>query len=131
VCSAYAALEVGALEEADALVDWLASRPRGEVPPYLRAQVTRAKALLTAARGEHDEVEENLVAAEALMRDLGYLYWAARLQLDRAEWLAGRERLAEAATLAATGATTLSDLGAASMLQRARALLEPETTRAR
>jgi tetratricopeptide (TPR) repeat protein len=125
-----AALEVGALEEAGALVDWLASRPRGEVPPYLRAQLTRAKALLAAARGEHEAVEENLVAAEDALRELGYPYWTARVQLDRAEWFAGRKRLDESARLASESAATFSALGVASMLERARALLEPQTTRA-
>jgi hypothetical protein len=100
------------------------------VPPYLRAQLTRAKALLAAARGEHEAVEENLVAAEDALRELGYPYWTARVQLDRAEWFAGRKRLDESARLASESAATFSALGVASMLERARALLEPQTTRA-
>ena len=68
----------------------LAARPRGEVPPFLRAQITRAEALVAGARGDDEAVEENLVAAEATFRELGYPYWTARAQLDRAEWLAGQ-----------------------------------------
>ena len=38
-------------------------------------------------RGEDTTVEENLIAAESMFRELGYPYWVARAQLDRAEWL--------------------------------------------
>ena len=78
-----AAINVADLGEAEQLFELLAARPRGEVPPFLRAQVSRAKALVASARGENESVEENFAAAEALFRDLGYPYWRARAQLDR------------------------------------------------
>ena len=74
-------------------------------------------------------MEENLVAVEMTFRDLGYPYWTARAQLDRAEWLAGQGRLDESARLAAEAAATFETIGAAPMLARARALLEPEMVR--
>ncbi len=119
-----AALDIGDLEEADRLVELLATRPRGEVPPFLRAQVTRARALIAGARGEDDAVEGDLVAAEATFRDLGYEYWTARTQLDRAEWLADRDRFDESTGPAAEAAATFESIGVAPMLARARAILE-------
>ena len=74
-------------------------------------------------------MEENLVSAEATFRDLGYPYWTARAQLDRAEWLARQGRLDESARLADEAAATFEAVGAAPMLARARVLLEPEMVR--
>jgi hypothetical protein len=126
-----AAIDAGDLEEADRLVELLAMRPRGEVPPFLRAQVTRAKALVAAARGDDAALEEILVAAEGALRELGYPYWTARAQLDRAEWLARQSRLEESMRLASQAAASFEKVGAAPMLARARALFEPETVRDR
>ncbi len=123
-------IDLGDSGEADRLANLLATRPRGEVPPFLRAQVKRARALDARARGEDEVVEENLVAAEALFRDLGYPYWTARAQLDRADWLAHTGRLEEAATLATQAAATFETVGVHPMLVRAKALFEPEIVRA-
>ena len=41
-----AAIDLGDVEDADRLVETLAAHPRGEVPPFLRAQVTRANTLV-------------------------------------------------------------------------------------
>ncbi|HLN05086.1 MAG TPA: adenylate/guanylate cyclase domain-containing protein [Acidimicrobiales bacterium] len=117
-----AALGLSELDEAEKLVELLASRPPGEVPPFLRAQVARARALLSSARGEDAGVEDNLVAAEAVFRDLSYPYWTARAQLDRAEWLVAHEHKAEAGLLAREAAMTFEKLGTIPMLSRARAL---------
>jgi hypothetical protein len=103
--------------------------PRGEVPPFLWAQLTRARALVAGARGEDETVEENLVAAEAALRGLGYPYWTARAQLDRAEWLARQGRLDESAKLASEAAATFETVGAAPMLARTRAFLQHEMLR--
>ena len=124
-----AAIAIGDLEAADRLLGLFADRPLGEVPPFLRAQVTRAKALVARARGEDGHVAENLLAAETTFRGLGYPYWTARVQLERAEWLAAEHRLDESALLAGDAAAAFDALGAAPMLSRARALLEPAARR--
>jgi len=121
-CAVEAAIATGHLGEADLLVELLSARPRGEVPPFLRAQVTRAKALVAAARGKNEDVEENLVATEMTFRELGYPYWTARAQLDSAEWLAGQDRLDESAKLAGQAATIFDNIGVAPMLVRAQAI---------
>ncbi len=124
-----AAIDVGDLEEAARLTETLATRPRGEVPPFLRAQVIRADALIASARGEEEAVEENLAVAEAMFRDLGYPYWTARAQLDRAGWLARQNRLDESTKLATEAAVIFEAIGAATMLARALAIVEPEIAR--
>ncbi len=124
-----AAIDPGYLGEADRIVELLTARPPGEVPPFLRAQVSRAKALLAGARGENEDVEENLVAAETTCRQLGYPYWTARAQLDRAEWLKGQDRPDESTRLAVEAAATFDTLGTVPLLIRARTLLEPEMAR--
>jgi class 3 adenylate cyclase/tetratricopeptide (TPR) repeat protein len=116
------AIEIGELDEAERLAELLTTRPRGEVPPFLRAQVTRAKALVASARGGDGAVEEDLVAAEGAFRELGYPYWTARAQLDRAEWLAGVGRVDEAAQLAAEAAATFERVGIPPLLARALAV---------
>ncbi len=121
-----AAIGQGDLGEAYRLAELLATHPRGEVPPFLRAQVTRTRALVARAHNEDEAVEDNLTAAEAMFRDLGYPYWVARAQLDRAEWLAEKGRRGESARLANEAGATFEAIGAAPMLVRARALLEPK-----
>jgi len=119
-----AALELGELGEVERMAGLLAARPRGEVPPFLRAQVTRAKALIASARGEDEVVEEHLAFAEATFRDLGYPYWTARVQLDKADWLVRQNRLDESRNLATEAAVTFEAIGAKSMLARSRAIFE-------
>jgi len=118
-----AAIDLNDLREADLLADILAARPRGEVPPFLRAQLARARGLIAAARGEDADVEEDLVAAETALRDLGYPYWLARAQLDRAEWLSRQGRLEESGQLAREAAAALDAIGAALTLVRQRVLI--------
>ncbi len=101
-----AALALGELEAVDRLCANFADRPPGVVPPFLRMQVRRAEALVSAARGRSDGVEEHLRAAEAAFGDLGYRYWHARIRLDLAEWLAHQGRADEATILANMAATT-------------------------
>ena len=124
-----AALAIPDLDRGERLVELLAKRPPGEVPPYLSAQVKRYQALLAAARDNDDDVEEGLVASETSFRDLGYPYWVARAQLDRAEWLARLDRLDESAELAADAAATFERVGATPMLARAQVLIAVEIVR--
>jgi class 3 adenylate cyclase/tetratricopeptide (TPR) repeat protein len=119
-----AAVSLGELDEADRLVNMLATRPRGEVPPFLRAQVVRSGALIAAAKGDNTAVEKDLTATESMFRELAYPYWTARAQLDRAAWLFSHDRIVDATQVAAQAAGTFENLGAAPMLVRALALQE-------
>jgi class 3 adenylate cyclase/tetratricopeptide (TPR) repeat protein len=120
-----AAMAIGDLDQVDRLVELLASRPPGEIPPFLRAQVRRARALLEAARGDDGGVQDGLSVAAEEFHILSYPYWTARAQLDLAEWLARHDMLAESAKLAGEAAATFERVGTAPMVSRATALLEP------
>jgi class 3 adenylate cyclase/tetratricopeptide (TPR) repeat protein len=121
-----AAVALGDLDAIDRMVALFADRPPGEVPPFLRMHVRRARALAAAERGDHSEVEQDLRDAEAVMADLGYRYWQARVQLDLAEWLARQGRSDEALANADAAAATFEDLRVGPMLARARAVCELE-----
>jgi class 3 adenylate cyclase/tetratricopeptide (TPR) repeat protein len=117
-----AALALGDLDAIDRMVALFADRPPGAVPPFLRMHVRRARALAAAERGGDTEVEEDLRGAEAVMKELGYRYWQARVQLDLAEWLARQGRSDEALATAGTAAATFEELRVGPMLARARAV---------
>jgi tetratricopeptide (TPR) repeat protein len=121
-----AALALGDLDAVDRMVALFADRPPGAVPPFLHVHVRRARALAAAERGDNTEVEEDLRSAEAIMTELGYRYWQARVQLDLAEWLARQGRSDEAFASADTAAATFEDLRVGPMLARARAVSELE-----
>ena len=119
-----AAIALPDLGEADRFVDLIDSRPPGEVAPFLRTQVRRARSLLAAARGNDEGVEGGLVAAEKEFFEMGYPYWTARAQLELAEWLDRQGHVAGAAERAAKAVSTFERLGVEPMLVRARAALE-------
>jgi class 3 adenylate cyclase/tetratricopeptide (TPR) repeat protein len=117
-----AAVALSDVESLASLVELVAMRSPGEVPPFLRAQGARGRALLAAAEGRDGQVEAELMGAEAALRELGYPYWTAQAQLDRAEWLVGQDRAEEAERLAEEAAATFERVGAAPMVSRARAI---------
>jgi class 3 adenylate cyclase/predicted ATPase len=117
-----AAIELGRVERARELVTLLADEPPGHVPPFLRSQLARGRALTNAAAGDQDAVEAGLTAAIDGFRALGYPYWLAQVQLDLAAWLQSQGRDGESAPLLAEAIDALELLGAAPALSRARAL---------
>jgi class 3 adenylate cyclase/tetratricopeptide (TPR) repeat protein len=117
-----AAVQTGQLSEGAELCEMFESQPVGAVPAYLRAQVVRGRALLAAARGETDGVEDDLRAAIGGFAKLGYPYWLARAQADLARWLIEHGRPAEAALLLDDAIPVFESLGAAPALAQANHL---------
>jgi class 3 adenylate cyclase/tetratricopeptide (TPR) repeat protein len=117
-----AALELGRTDTAGELLALLSDQPPGHIPPYLRAQLARGRALTAAAQGRHDDVEADLAAALDGFRSLGYPYWLARVQTDLAAWLIEQQRSSDAAPLLSEATATFGSLGAAPALARAQAL---------
>ncbi|HEY2201665.1 MAG TPA: hypothetical protein VGH56_07235, partial [Solirubrobacteraceae bacterium] len=117
-----AALELGRIERARELVTLLGDEPPGYVPPFLRLQLARCRALTNAAAGDHDDVEAGLTTAIDGFRSLGYPYWLALTQLDLAAWLQSQGRDGESAALLAEAIDTFEVLRAAPALTRALAL---------
>jgi len=118
-----AALMLGDLAAAEALMAVVADRPVGHVPPFLRAQLVRFRARLAAAKGEHDGVAADFELAERMLTDLGYPYALACVQRDHAAWLIDGDRSGEAVLLLRAAEATFEGLGAKPALGRVRDLL--------
>ena len=117
-----AALDLGRLDRAQALIELLAERPPGHIPPYLNAQLARGRGLLAAAEARDDGAEEALRDAVARFDALQYSYWLAVARTDLAGWLLDHRREGEAEPLLEQASATLGALGAAPALSRAREL---------
>jgi class 3 adenylate cyclase/tetratricopeptide (TPR) repeat protein len=117
-----AALELGRIDTAHELLALLSERPADHVPPYLRAQLARGRALVAAAQGEQEDVEAGLSSAIDGFRSLRYPYWLARVQTDLAAWLIEQSRSREAAPFLSEAIAALESLGAAPALARAAQL---------
>ena len=117
-----AAIDLGRLDDARQVLGVLADRPRGHVPPFLRAQLARGQALLAAAEGRHETVEAGLNAAIDGFAGLGYPHWLAITQTDLAAWLIDQDRRGEAEPLLEDAIAALTPLRAAPALDRAIAL---------
>ncbi|MGN6867977.1 MAG: ATP-binding protein [Solirubrobacteraceae bacterium] len=118
-----AALSLGRLADAEALLSLLTERPSGQVPPYLRAQLSRGHGLLAVARGDGAAAESHLGAAIEGFRSLSFPYWVATAQTDLAELLLDDRRVEDARPLLTEAYSTFGRLGAAPALQRAEAAL--------
>jgi class 3 adenylate cyclase/tetratricopeptide (TPR) repeat protein len=118
----HTAIAIGELDIAADLVERMAARPVGRVPPLLRAELPRAQGMLAAARGDHADVEHDLTTALDALVALDYPYWAAQARMDLASWLIGQDRKADASPLLDQAIATLANLGAAPALARARTL---------
>src|SRR5213079_1918493 len=118
-----ATLAIGRLDTADELLDLLEHIPPGIIAPYLRAQLSRSRARVAAARGRHDLVERPFQAAVDTLGLLGYPYWLAAAQVDFAQWLGGQGRSTEAGELLEQAIAVLEPLRAEPALRRARDLL--------
>ena len=118
-----AALSLGRLAEADHLLALLAHRPRGHVPPYLRAHLLRGSGLLAAARGDVAAAQSQFRAALEEFGSLGFPYWHAAVQTDLAGALIDDHRAPEATSLLGEARAVFNRLRAAPALQRAERLL--------
>ena len=118
----HAALTLARHDDAHRIIDLLADRPPGHVPPYLRAQLARGRALLNAAEGHHDSVETDLRTAIDAFATLRYPYWHAVTQTDLAAWHIDHDQPDHAIVLLEQAIATLTPLRATPALTRAEAL---------
>jgi class 3 adenylate cyclase/tetratricopeptide (TPR) repeat protein len=116
-----AALALGRLEEAEALLARIQAIPIGKRPPFLRAENVRFRALVIAAHGEEEAVDQGFETAEALLREYGLVFHLAATQVEHAEWLAGAGRRADAKPLLAEARATFERLDVPPWLKRVRA----------
>jgi class 3 adenylate cyclase/tetratricopeptide (TPR) repeat protein len=117
-----ATLALGQLDRADELVSQIDALRPGDLPPFLRAQASRFRARLAAARGNTDAVEPGFKGAAGIFREFGIPFWLAVTQLEHAEWLSEQGRGDEAEPLVAEARETFERLEAAPWLERAAQL---------
>lgn len=117
-----AALAADLLDEASRLLAIVGDAPKGHVPPYLRAQHARYRALIAAANNLHDTVQTDLRSAIDILTDLDYPYWRARAEADLATWLTTHNRPDEAQPLLTSAVDTFTRLKAQPDLDRTRPL---------
>ena len=113
-----AGLAAGRLDDVESLINVVATRPIGTVPPYLRAQLARFNAMLAAARGDTSTVEADFATAVRILAELGYPYWQAVVQTDLARWLLEHGRSGEASSLLDEAAAVADRLRAAPQQSR-------------
>ncbi len=92
VRAAEAALDLGDVDRVDDLLGMVRAARPGQVTPWLRAQVARLSARMSAAAGQHEAVEPSFEVAEAGLRDLGTPFDLAVTLTEHAEWLVARGR---------------------------------------
>ncbi len=122
-CALEAALELGQIRDAAELLALLAERPRGHVPPFLRALLERGHGLLALEAGDRGAAHDRFVASIEILRALGYPYWLARVRTDLGALLIDEGRIAEARSELDEAISALGELRAAPALARAEAVL--------
>jgi predicted ATPase/class 3 adenylate cyclase len=122
-----AALDLGDVGRATELLEMERAARPGQVTPWLRAQVARLSARVSAAAAEHDAVEQGFEAAEAGFRDLGMPFDLAVALAEHAEWLVARGRQDQARTLAAEAREIFERLQARPWLDRLGPLVAEES----
>jgi hypothetical protein len=105
--AAEAALGLGDDNEVTSLLDWLDDHPPGHIPPVLRAERLRIRALLLERHGDA-EAGPAFAAAIKALRDLGSPFHLAKGLLDYARHLAAVGDV-EGAALVAVEAGAIAD----------------------
>jgi predicted ATPase/class 3 adenylate cyclase len=125
-----AALALGDLDKAEALLTIPESLDPGELTPFLQANTDRLRARLDAARGSHERVEEHLRSAAVLFREFGFVFHLAVAELEHAEWLGAQGRTDDAQPLLAEARQAFEQLQATPWRERVAQALpvgrEPE-----
>ncbi len=117
-----ASLAMRDLARADELLAIVDTLPPGEISPLLRAQATRLRAGVAAAR-EDAGVEAGFKAAAGVFRELMAPFWLAVTQLEHAEWLVSEGRGADVEPLLSEASEVFDRLRAEPYLARAAAAM--------
>ncbi len=112
------ALALGDLDGAAERLAAVEAMPPGHVPPALRAQWSRLSALVAAARGDRDRVEQGFKAGAGLFRELGMRFWLAVTLLQHGEWLGASGGTDEAGPFLEEAAEIFERLRARPWLER-------------
>jgi len=110
-----AAIGLGRVDRADELLCGIEAVPPGLRSPYLHAQSERLRARIAS---EDDTADALLRSAAGTLGELRAPFWLAVTQLEHAEWLSARGRVAEVEGLARAAAAVFERLDAAPWLER-------------
>jgi class 3 adenylate cyclase/tetratricopeptide (TPR) repeat protein len=113
-----AALDLGDLEEAEALMSIPDSLDPGDLTPFLQASAARLRARLDAARGGGEGIGQRFRSAAGLFREFGFVFYLAVTQLEYGEWLVGEGRDTEAEPVLSEARETFERLRATPWLER-------------
>jgi class 3 adenylate cyclase/tetratricopeptide (TPR) repeat protein len=122
------ARRAGRHDVVDRLIALASDRPIGIVPPFLRAQLRRYQGLRLADDGDVQGGDDLLRQAVETLDGLGYPYWTACAQLDRASILDARGQAEQASQLREQALTVLRDLGAGHVLAAGAEVLHRRTS---
>jgi tetratricopeptide (TPR) repeat protein len=120
-----AALALEREDEAEELLALLAGQPHEQLPPFLRAQLSRGRGLTAVVRSDWTLADSELSRAAESFDELGFTFWLARARVERAGTLLRLDRAAQAGALLRQAVDALSALGARPALELARAAGEP------
>jgi class 3 adenylate cyclase/tetratricopeptide (TPR) repeat protein len=128
VVAVEAALALGDMAKAEALIGAVDGLPPGRYPQSLRAQSSRFKARLA-----HDaaEAERHFKGASGLFREMAFPFYLAVTELEYGGWLAQQGRETEAEPLLAEAREIFERLGARPWVERIEAVSAPKPAEAR
>jgi hypothetical protein len=118
------AIEMSDFFRARSLLDRIDALRPGERSQYLRAEVARLRARLSASQADTDdgEVDAGFVVAVAGFRAIGTPFYLARGLLEHGEWLESRDRAVDASPFLNEASEIFDRLGAVPWLDRAARL---------
>jgi tetratricopeptide (TPR) repeat protein len=112
VTAVEAALLLGDLSKAEALLDVFRSLPPGRRTPFHLAHAMRLGAKLSVARDEQADAEAGFKGSVGLFREMAFPFWMAVTLLEYGEWLAAQGRRADSAPLVEEARSIFEALGA-------------------
>ncbi len=118
---------MGDRDAAGRVIEFLAGRLPGHVPPVQHAHLARGRGLIALNDGDDETAERELAAAISGFGEIECRYWQAVSEADLAAVLAGQGRGEEAAGLLERAIGVLEPIGARPALARARQLVAQTT----
>jgi tetratricopeptide (TPR) repeat protein len=119
------ALALGDLAQAEDRLNYLETLAPVQATPLVRAQASRLRARLLAARGEDASVEAFFKSSVGLFRELSMRYWLAVALAEQGEWLIGQGRTEDASPLLDEARGIFERLGARPWRERVERLTGP------
>ncbi len=125
-----AAIALGDLDGAEALIAGSGVDRHGQRRHFQLAHAMRARAAIESARGETAGVEDARKGAIGLFREIDYPFWRAVTMYEHAGWLRDQQRATDAEPFVTEARVIFTSLDATPWLERLDALGIPTSTEA-